>query len=56
MIGLLIVAHDFLTKYISSEFNAMNFTLTKPYNNNKITIVFPVATHGLGIFLVFIKM
>ncbi len=40
MIGLLIVAHDFLDKYISKQILIVNFILTKPYNNNRIKIVF----------------
>lgn len=40
MIGLLIVANDFLKKNIEAN-STVNFTLTKPYNK-------PVAT---GIFL-----
>mgnify|MGYP003702898493 CR=1 FL=1 len=38
MIGLLIAAYDFLKKYISKQILIVNFTLIKPYNNNKIKI------------------
>jgi hypothetical protein len=40
MIGLLIAAYDFLEIYIFKQILTLNFTLTKPYNNNKIKITF----------------
>ena len=45
MIGHLIVAHDFIKK-ISKRILKVNFTLPKPYNNNKIETAFTVAMHG----------
>ena len=41
---IVIVAYEFLEKYISKQILKQiltaNFTLTKPYNNNKIKITF----------------
>ena len=40
MIGIIIADHDFLENNISKRILKVNFTLTKPYNNNKIKIAF----------------
>ena len=46
MIELLIAVHDFLENNISKQILTVNFTLTRPYNNNKIKIAFTLCNDG----------
>ena len=51
---ILIVTHNFFKKYIFKQIPTLNFTLTRPYNNNKIKIDFS-RCNAHTFFLVYIN-